>query len=154
MADENIASENMEELKEAFSLFDKNNDGLISLSEMASMMERLSAKMTEGEVKAVMSLADRDNNGNIDFEEFHHLWALVMGNSEEEEDIRKEFLRFDLDRDGFITKDEMLKVIENEASFVHNKMEEARKCIKEMDVNDDGHVSYPEFLLIWRFKED
>ena len=63
-------------------MFDKNNDGLISLSEMSSMMERLSAKMTEGEVKAVMSLADRDNNGNIDFEEFHHLWALVMGNSE------------------------------------------------------------------------
>ena len=63
-------------------MFDKNNDGLISLSEMSSMMERLSAKMTEGEGKAVMSLADRDNNGNIDFEEFHHLWALVMGNSE------------------------------------------------------------------------
>jgi len=153
MADESVVTENMEELKEAFSLFDKNNDGLISLSEMSSMMERLSAKMTEGEVKAVMSLADRDNNGNIDFEEFHHLWALVMGNSEEENDIKKEFLRFDLDRDGFITKDEMLKVIENEASFVHNKLEEARKCIEEMDVNDDGQVSYPEFLLIWRFKD-
>jgi len=49
--------------------------------------------------------------------------------------------------------DEMLKVIENEASFVHNKLEEARKCIEEMDVNDDGQVSYPEFLLIWRFKD-
>ena len=47
----------------------------------------------------------------------------------------------------------MLSVIEASGSFVQDKMEEARKCIKELDVDQDGRVSYPEFLLIWRFRD-
>ena len=49
--------------------------------------------------------------------------------------------------------DEMLSVIEGSGSFVQDKMEEAKKCIKELDVDCDGKVSYPEFLLIWRFRD-
>ena len=47
----------------------------------------------------------------------------------------------------------MLSVIEASGTFVQDKLEEARKCINELDVNQDGRVSYPEFLLIWRFRE-
>ena len=32
------------------------------------------------------------------------------------------------------------------------QMEEARKCIAELDVDKDGRVSYPEFLLVWKYK--
>ena len=47
----------------------------------------------------------------------------------------------------------MLQAIEESGTFVVDKMKEARKCIEELDVDQDGQVSYPEFLLIWRFKE-
>ncbi len=53
----------------------------------------------------------------------------------------------------FAFLDEMLSVIEGSGSFVQDKMEEAKKCIKELDVDCDGKVSYPEFLLIWRFRD-
>ena len=99
------------------------------------------------------------------------LLILWLNNIQEESEIREEFKRFDLDKNGYITKgnnidvsqfdsyilflclEEMLKVIESSGSFVQDKLEEARKCIAEMDVDDDGQVSYPEFLLIWRFRE-
>ena len=43
----------------------------------------------------------------------------------------------------------MLSVIEASGSFVQDKMEKAKqKFIKELDVDLDGRVSYPEFLLI------
>ena len=67
----------------------------------------------------------------------------------------------------------MLEVISTSGSFVQDKAEEAAKCIAELDVDRDGQVtnhsppsghvtqcsppigqvSYPEFLLVWRFRE-
>ena len=47
----------------------------------------------------------------------------------------------------------MLRVIQESASFVQDKIAEAQKCIEELDVDKDGEVSYSEFLLIWRYKE-
>ena len=30
---------------------------------------------------------------------------------------------------------------------------DAEKCVAELDVDKDGRVSYPEFLLVWRYRE-
>lgn len=141
------------DLKEAFSLFDDNKDGLISSEELVKLIEKLGGVMTEGQAKALVSLADKDDNGNIDFQEFHSLWNLVLGELENDPEIRKEFERFDLDKNGFITKTEMLEVIETNAWFVQDKVVEAKKCIEELDVDNDGQVSYPEFLLAWKFMD-
>jgi len=141
------------DLKEAFSLFDDNKDGLISSEELVKLIEKLGGVMTEGQAKALVSLADKDDNGNIDFQEFHSLWNLVLGELENDPEIRKEFERFDLDKNGFITKTEMLEVIETSAGFVQDKVVEAKKCIEELDVDKDGQVSYPEFLLVWKFRD-
>ena len=48
---------------------------------------------------------------------------------------------------------EMLEVIETSAGFVQDKVVEAKKCIEELDVDKDGQVSYPEFLLVWKFRD-
>ena len=47
----------------------------------------------------------------------------------------------------------MLEVIETSAGFVQDKMAEAKKCLEEMDVDNDGQVSYPEFLLVWKSRD-
>lgn len=90
------------EFREAFKLFDSNNDGFITVEEMKELMKKLGRNMSDGEARAVMSLADRDNNGLIDFEEFSLLWRIIIG--EEDSDIREEFARFDLDKNGYISK--------------------------------------------------
>ncbi len=33
-----------------------------------------------------------------------------------------------------------------------DEKDEALKCIEELDVDGDGKVSFPEFLLSWKFK--
>ena len=35
---------------------------------------------------------------------------------------------------------------------MENVEEEAKKCLADIDVDGDGKVSYPEFLLVWKFK--
>ena len=34
--------------------------------------------------------------------------------------------------------------------FVSNKDEEAAKCLKDMDLDGDGRVSYAEFMVKWK----
>ena len=88
--------------------------------------------------------------------EFHILWDQLKAYgdhlSEEEQLIREEFDKLDADNSGFITKAEMLASISNCDFLGGDKTEEARKCLEDIDVNGDGKVSYPEFLMVWKFK--
>merc|ERR1711878_153034 len=140
------------ELKEAFKLFDMDGDGMITKDELRKLVEKVGGSMTEGEAKGLIHQADKDGNESIDFSEFSKLWAAIKGEGEGEKVIRKEFGKLDVDNSGFITKDEMMSVITDCDHFSGDKMEEARKCIAELDVDQDGRVSYPEFLLVWKYK--
>ena len=72
--------------------------------------------------------------------------------SEEEELIRQEFDKLDTDKSGYISKSEMLASISNCEHLGGDKEAEAKKCLDDIDVNGDGKISYPEFLMVWKFK--
>ncbi|ESW19158.1 hypothetical protein PHAVU_006G101200 [Phaseolus vulgaris] len=63
-------SEAEEELKEAFRVFDKDQDGYISASELRSVMRTIGEKVTEEEVAQMVKEADLDGDGLVDYEEF------------------------------------------------------------------------------------
>ena len=96
--------------------------------------------------------------------------------------IRKEFSKLDSDNSGFITKgillinrkqcvkrffpDEMLAVIaagftgdkvgisvSSVLHFVYVQMDEVKAAIDKLDVDKDGKVSYPEFILVMKYKK-
>jgi len=166
-----------EELAEAFKLFDSDGDGNITCEELRALIKKVGGSMSEGEAKGLISQADKDGNNGIDFSEFTKLWSAIRGDGEEyccvihspqgpedvherkleepegveeceeETEIRKEFKKLDTDNSGFITKDEMLAIISVCEHFNGDKMAEAQKCVAELDVDEDGRVSYPEFLL-------
>ena len=46
----------------------------------------------------------------------------------------------------------MLKSISNCEYLRGGLEEEAKKCLDDIDIDGDGRVSYPEFLLVWKFK--
>ena len=84
---ENITPEELEELKEAFSLLDKDGDGdlrrtdsrlrhsfswtgKISADELAFVMHNLGQTASQSEVHGLMRRVDSDGDGTIDFSEF------------------------------------------------------------------------------------
>jgi len=142
----------LKELEEAFQLFSVSRDGLITGGEIKQLIESVGGKMTEGEARALVRQADRDGDGAIDFSEFSRLWSDIRGEGEEEVEIREEFFRMDSDNSGFITRDEMLSIILGCTHFTSDKVEEAKKCVADLDVDQDGRVSYPEFLLVWKYR--
>ena len=72
--------------------------------------------------------------------------------SEDEQVIREEFDKLDTDGSGYISKSEMLKTIDGCEFLAGDKETEAKKCLDDIDVDGDGKISYPEFLMVWKFK--
>eukprot|EP01120_Amphizonella_sp_Union-15-10_P012452 TRINITY_DN552_c0_g1_i1.p1 TRINITY_DN552_c0_g1~~TRINITY_DN552_c0_g1_i1.p1 ORF type:complete len:150 (-),score=49.03 TRINITY_DN552_c0_g1_i1:81-530(-) len=59
-----------EEIREAFKVFDKDGNGLISAAELRHVMTNLGEKLTDDEVDEMIREADVDNDGQINYEEF------------------------------------------------------------------------------------
>jgi calmodulin len=59
-----------EELKEAFRVFDKDQNGFISAAELRHVMTNLGEKLTDDEVDEMIREADVDGDGQINYEEF------------------------------------------------------------------------------------
>ena len=55
-------SDTQEELKEAFKVFDKNNDGYLSLRELTHLITNLGERMSEDEVEAMCQAAGIGGN--------------------------------------------------------------------------------------------
>ncbi|BEI85296.1 hypothetical protein CcaverHIS002_0506970 [Cutaneotrichosporon cavernicola] len=59
-----------EEIREAFKVFDKNNDGHISAAELKHVMTNLGEKLSDDEITQMIREADKDGDGMIDYNEF------------------------------------------------------------------------------------
>ena len=59
-----------EDIINAFRVFDKNDTGIITSTELRHVMTTIGDKLTDEEVDAMIREADIDGDGNINYEEF------------------------------------------------------------------------------------
>jgi calcium-binding protein CML len=59
-----------DQMKQIFKMFDKDGNGFITASELASSMAKLGHALTVEELTAMIKEADSDGDGRISFEEF------------------------------------------------------------------------------------
>ena len=69
-----LTDEQLEELKQAYDMFDKDGDG-ISKEELEDAMKTFGKAPTPDELDEMMRNADEDGSGTIDFDEFIKLMA-------------------------------------------------------------------------------
>ena len=60
----------MDRLKTAFDYLDKAGDGVVSLSELQSLMQKLDPSLSKTAIKNMLKAVDVNGNGALDFEEF------------------------------------------------------------------------------------
>merc|ERR1712223_868044 len=73
-------------LRDAFRIFDKDDDGLISVDELRHIMLSFGEKMTEKELDEMIAEANCDKDGHIDYEEF----VLVLCNDSKKTSRKKQ----------------------------------------------------------------
>ncbi|CAK7340957.1 unnamed protein product [Dovyalis caffra] len=66
-----------EELKEAFKVFDKDQDGYISPNELRHVMINLGEQLTDEELEQMIREADLDGDGLVNYEEFVRMMLAV-----------------------------------------------------------------------------
>ena len=71
------STEAMENLKEAFAVFDVNQNGKISAEELQMVMKSLGDECSLAECRRMIQGADSDGDGQVDFEEFSVM--MMMG---------------------------------------------------------------------------
>ncbi|XP_022242102.1 calcium-binding protein E63-1-like isoform X1 [Limulus polyphemus] len=143
-----LTESQVQELKAAFVLMDKNHDGRVNASELKSMSESLGILLTDGMIRHVLQQVNRRDDGMINEEEFMTWMAKHQTSIKDDvmEDLLAAFRVFDKDRNGFITRDELRVAMEMIGEPVSD--EQLDELIKVTDVDNDGRINYEEFVRI------
>lgn len=139
-----LTEEQIAEYKEAFGLFDRDGNGVITTQELGTVMRNLGQNPTEQEVKNMIKEVDIDGSGTLNFSEFKFMMAKRMRSIDIEEERREAFRIFDKDNNGYISRDELRIVMGNLGENLTD--EEVDEMIKEADVDGDGRINYEEFI--------
>merc|ERR1712132_14607 len=84
-----LTEEQMDEIREAFGLFDADASGMIDVRELKAAMRALGFEVKNEELKKMVSDVDNDGNGTIEFAEFLEMMTGKMGEKDSREDIRR-----------------------------------------------------------------
>ncbi|XP_054710375.1 calmodulin-A-like, partial [Uloborus diversus] len=147
--DYGLTEEQVAELREAFLLFDKDSDGMITSAELGVVMRSLGQRPSEMQLRNMVHKVDKDGNGTIEFDEFLCLMSKKLRSSssaEGEQELREAFRVFDSDGDGFISPAELSQVMRQLGEKLSD--DEVLDMIREADLNGDGRVDYNEFVCI------
>merc|ERR1712216_453926 len=116
-----LTSDEVEEIKEAFDLFDTDSSGAISVSELTSAMKSLGFDVKHAVVFQMIAELDADGSGEIEFEEFLDMMTARISDKNSREDIERVFKLFDSDRTGEVSLDNMKRVLKNLEKIFHPK---------------------------------
>jgi len=163
---------NFKRVEHVFNKYDTNNDGRVSMGELGVCMKDLGADLSRGDLVKLFEGVDLDNSRELDKKEF--LLCLAIGYvseyfpatsdvmaavdngislTETFDLVIQAFLTFDASGDGFISRDEVLKIFATTPGTKVTASQRASRSVisqdrwKEMDWNDDGSISFKEFLI-------
>ena len=143
---ENLTEETINQFRFFFNLFDKDSSGTITTKELGTVMRNLGQNPSEEELKQLIREVDLNGDGTIDFKEFLCLMVKKMDDSDIDQELQDAFKFFDGDKDGYITSLELRNAMNNLGD--EYTPEEAEEMIKEGDLDNDGKISFDEFMKI------
>jgi Ca2+-binding EF-hand superfamily protein len=143
-----LTEDEVNEIKEAFDLFDSDKSGEIDSEELKQALKNLGIDAKNQTLANMMADLDKDGSGKIDFDEFINMMTAKMSDRDTREDLQKVFRLF-LGDDDKSEKIE-LKHLKRVARELNENMteEELDEMIKRADLDHDSKVDFNEFYQI------
>lgn len=148
-----IDDDEMEELREAFQMFDHDGDGTMNKEELGTVMRSLGQDVNHNNLDLLFDSVDTDKSGCICFDEFIMLMSKFLpaaGNTESE--LKDAFSFFDKAGSGRISFDEIEQTIHQLGfDITPAQMKNMLSCA---DSDADGLVTFDDFKNMWVKDED
>mmetsp|Transcript_8162 Transcript_8162/g.14238 ORF Transcript_8162/g.14238 Transcript_8162/m.14238 type:complete len:152 (+) Transcript_8162:182-637(+) len=139
-----LSDDEVADLKEAFSMFDIDGDGTITLVELKEVMKSLGQNPTERELIQMIKSVDDNGDNEIDFEEFLILMSSKKpSNDDPDKELRDAFAVFDADGSGSISRSELKKLMKNLGQSLSDA--ELDAMMDEVDTDGNGEIDFEEF---------
>jgi centrin-1 len=142
----------MDELREAFGLFDSDNKGALDARELKAAIRAMGFDVKKDQVRKMMQDIGREPNQLISQPDFFEIMRDKMHEKGSREEIMKIFQLFDEEHTGRITL-RNLKRIALEIGDPATE-EELREMIAEADRDGDGALNFDEFYRVMRRRND
>jgi len=143
MASNQLTTEQLNEIREAFKIFDRDNSGKISIQEMKSVFKTLNVVASEKDVRNTIKSMDADHDGEISFEEFLAVMGSQCFQKYTMNQINEAFRYYDRDNSGYITVDELDEAFKKLGKNLTR--EELQEMFSSMDMDKSGSISFDEF---------
>merc|ERR1712151_1057453 len=141
-----LSEDEVEEIKEAFDLFDSDGSGAISVNELTSAMKSLGFDVKHAVVYNMVSGLDADGSGEIEFGEFLDVMTAKITDKNTMEEIDRVFKLFDKDRNGTLEADDLSGVCKELGEEMSE--EDVREVIQRADLDGDGVVGLQDFYNV------
>jgi len=142
--DSAMGSQQLEQLKIAFALFDKDHNGRIDIIELQTVLKTLGQNISKEEAEEMMSSVDINHDGEIDFNEFVQLMENRMFLPSNTLEYQDAFKFFDKNGDGYIDFNELKDVLLSLGEeFTEQDIQD---MIDEADTTGNGKVEFGEFI--------
>ena len=150
-----LTKDQVQKMKAEFLALDADGDGTITVNELENVLRSMRGKLkaSDADIKRAIKEIDKDGDGTIDLEEYLKSrknktnMDLIHRALVQRSRVRKEFERFDADKSGYITKEELMALIQARAAVTITS-EQVDKMMMDNDENHDGMINYEEFVLI------
>jgi Ca2+-binding EF-hand superfamily protein len=141
-----LTQDEIEELRQAFDLFDTDGSGTIDPKELRAAMQSLGFDAKNQTIYKMIQDIDNNCNGEVDFDQFLELLTSRLAGSDTRDDIQKIFELFDDDKTGYISLQNLKRV----AHELGENMDDAEllEMIERADLDHDGQISPEEFFTI------
>ncbi|XP_038053485.1 calmodulin-A-like [Patiria miniata] len=147
--EEELSEAQINELKIAFEVFDKDGNGFISSKELGAVMRSLGQNPTDTELHAMINEADINGDGLVNFEDFMLLMTQRLKVLDRDEGIREAFRAFDKEDKGSFDVAELRYVLSNIQEFIDIPKHEVEEICKEADITGSGTLNFEEFALLF-----
>lgn len=138
----------LEELQDAFEIFDTTRKCALDARELKSAIRALGFEVKKEDVRKMIIDIGRDPASNISFNEFVEILEDRMQSKGTREEVMRIFELFDEDRLGRVTFKNLKRISQEVGEAIPD--DELRSMIEEADRDGDGALSFEEFYRVMK----
>eukprot|EP00730_Choanoeca_flexa_P018892 TRINITY_DN9210_c0_g1_i1.p1 TRINITY_DN9210_c0_g1~~TRINITY_DN9210_c0_g1_i1.p1 ORF type:complete len:148 (+),score=57.62 TRINITY_DN9210_c0_g1_i1:66-509(+) len=133
--------EMVENFKEAFSLFDKDNKSQIDVKNLGRVMRAIGLEPSDDELKNMITEVDGSGKNAVDFAEFMKMMS--KNGTDTGREVKETFSLFNKSGSGSITKQELKDLMTALGEKFEDK--DLDDMIQAIDTSGSGSVSFEDF---------